>query len=127
MTPTTFRANFPEFASATDYPDAQINFWLGLAEKLLRPERWCDLLDQGLQLYVAHHLAIGRKNQLSAAAGGVPGTVQGPQSSKAVDKVSVSYDTGSGTFKDAGFWNTTTYGLQFWNLILLVGAGGVQL
>jgi hypothetical protein len=124
---STFRQDFPEFANTTDYPDAQVTFWLGVGGKLLRAERWFDLLDQGLELFTAHHLAIGAKDQATASAGGIPGAVQGNVSSKSVDKVSVSYDASRVTYDDAGFWNMTTYGLRYWNLLMLVGAGGVQL
>jgi len=123
----TFRQDFPEFASTTDYPDAQVTFWLGVGGKLLRAERWFDLLDQGLELFTAHHLAIGAKDLATATAGGIPGAVQGNVTAKSVDKVSVSYDASRVTYDDAGFWNMTSYGLRYWNLLMLVGAGGVQL
>lgn len=124
---TTFRQDFPEFASTTDYPDAQVQFWLGVGGKLLRADRWFDLLDQGLELFTAHHLAIQAKDKKTSVAGGIPGAVQGQQTSKSVDKVSVSYDTSKVSYEDAGFWNMTSYGIQYWNLLMMVGAGGVQL
>lgn len=128
MGAATFRTDFPEFASTTDYPDAQVNFWIGLAGQLLNADRFADILPYATELYTAHHLALQKKNLLVVASGGVPGmAVSGPMSSKAVDKVSASYDTQAITYKDAGHWNATTYGLQFYNLILMFGAGGIQL
>ena len=121
-----FRAAFPEFTSVTNYPDTQIQFWLNVGAKLLNPDRWYDLLDQGLMLFTAHHLVIARR-ELLASANGLPGQVQGPVSSKSVDKVSVSYAADKVTMDDAGFWNLTTYGLQYWNLVRMIGAGGIQL
>jgi hypothetical protein len=39
--------------------------------------------------------------------------------------VSVSYDTAAVTLTDAGHWNATTYGIQFWQLQQMAGAGGI--
>ncbi|GAA5786134.1 DUF4054 domain-containing protein [Chitiniphilus shinanonensis] len=122
-----FRTGFPEFASTSIYPTATIDFWLGLGEKMLPPDRWCDLLDHGLELFTAHHLALGASNQRAAAVGGVPGQVKGPATSKSVDKVSAGFDSGAVTLTDGGFWNLTTYGIEFLQLARMVGAGGIQL
>jgi len=122
-----FRAAFPEFASEVNYPDPQIQFWLDVAAKLLNVDRWYDLIDQGYMLFSAHHLVIARCDQLAAYSGGMPGAIQGAVASKSVDKVSVSYQNDTAMYQDAGFWNLTTYGLQYWNLVRMVGAGGIQL
>lgn len=127
MTPATLRAAFPEFASATDYPDAQVQVWIDLAGNMLNADRWDALLDMGTMLFTAHYLTIGLQDQKSAAAGGATGKVTGPQTAKAVDKVSASYDTAATTYQDAGFWNMTSYGVRFWQMLRMVGAGGVQL
>jgi len=127
VTVASFRTGFPEFASASDYPDGQVMFWLVMAGTMLNPDAWNDFLDVGTMLYIAHHLAIGIKDQKSVAAGGVPGTVNGPQSSKSVDKVSASYDTGSVVYDGGGFWNSTMYGIRFYQMARLAGAGGVQM
>jgi len=128
MTPAEFRTNFPEFTDSTRYPDAQIQFYLTLGSKLLTDARWVtsDLLDYGLQLYVAHQVSLAAQRVASAAAGGQIG-VAGVTSGKAVDKVSVSYDTSAVLEKDAGHWNLTPYGLQFINLVRMAGSGGYQL
>ena len=127
MTPATFRANFPEFSCTQDYPDSTIEFWFTVADGLLNPERWANLYEYGTQLIVAHHLAIASRDQQAAHSGGIPGTVQGVQSSKSVDKVSVSYDTKAVTNENEAFWNMTTYGIRLSHLSRMVGAGGVQL
>jgi len=127
IAPGDLRTNFPEFSDTGVYPDGQMQFWLTLAYTVLNPDAWADYLDLGAQLYTSHHLAIGIKDQKSATAGGVPGAVTGPQVSKAVDKVSVSYNTAAVVLEGAGFWNATMYGIQFYQLARVVGAGGVQL
>lgn len=126
MTTAQFRSQFPEFSCASDYPDAQIDFWMELAGVMLRPDRWNDWLDYGTSLFVAHHLATGQRDQLAASAGGVPGVVNGPQASKSVDKVSASFDTAAVTLENGGFWNGSTYGIKLLQLARYAGAGGIQ-
>lgn len=126
VTSASFRAAFPEFSDTIIYPDAQINFWLGLAASLLNPDAWQDMLDYGTQLYIAHHLVIGARDQQVSAAGGNPGAVQGPIASKSVDKVSMAFDAQSVVMENGGFWNLTRYGIQFLTMARYVGAGGIQ-
>lgn len=127
MDAATFRQDYPEFGSTSDYPDAQVNLWLSMAAKMLNADRWGDILDLGLCLYTAHHLALGRRDVIAAASGGIPGSIQGVLTSKSVDKVSAAYDASSITNPEAGFWNGTIYGVRLYNLARLMGAGGVQL
>lgn len=127
MDAATFRQDFPEFADPQVYPDPQVAFYIRVAEKLLPECRWGEMLPYAIELFVAHHLAIGRQNEQAASVGATPGAVKGPATSKAVDKVSVSYDAGSVALDDGGFWNLTTYGIRFLQLARLFGAGGVQL
>lgn len=124
---TTFRQSFPEFSDATRYPDSLVTFWLGVVTRMLNPDRWADLLDIGLSLALAHHLVLAVRDQSSAQAGKVPGTVLGMQTSKSVDTVSVSYDVSAVTNEGGGFWNMTSYGVRFLGMARLFGAGGVQL
>jgi len=122
--PSTFRADFPEFANTTTYPDSLINFWLGIGVLRLTA-RWGTLLNQGLELFTAHFISISAMNQLSVAAGGIPGMQRGVVSSEQAE-ISVSYDTAAATLKDVGHWNLTTYGTQFQELANLVGMGPIQ-
>ncbi|WP_183751238.1 DUF4054 domain-containing protein [Pseudochelatococcus contaminans] len=122
-----FRAAFPEFGDVTRFPDARISFWVGIGQKTLVVDRWGDLLDYGLGLFVAHNLALQTQAVASSSKGGTPGAASGVVSSKSVDKVSVSYDTGSSTVDGAGAWNLTTYGAQFIQLSRMIGVGAVQL
>ncbi|PSY57320.1 DUF4054 domain-containing protein [Escherichia coli] len=74
----------------------------------------------GKQLY-------GADDSRAMLAGGPGGSTNGVQSSKSVDKVSVSYDISATLNPDAGFWNNTRYGAEFYQLITMFGAGGRQL
>ena len=128
VTPSSFRANLTEFASTAIYPDAMVSYWLGIGVKMLRPERWGDLLDHGLELFTAHHIALARQAVQSSSSGAVPGANAGVVTSKTIDKVSVSYDAGSTTLDaGAGHWNATMYGVQFLQLVRMAGSGGWQL
>lgn len=125
----TFVTHFPEFANTTSYPTSRINFWMDTGRKLLSNQRWidADLLDEGLELFTAHHIVLAQQNTKSAASGAAPGTNTGSVTSKSVDKVSVSYDTNASLVMGAGHWNLTTYGIQFIMMAKMVGAGGVQI
>ncbi|KWA35744.1 hypothetical protein WT41_01450 [Burkholderia territorii] len=127
MDVSQFRQSFPEFKDTTTYPDSLVQFWMTVAVSLVNADRWGDLTDLGIALVTAHHLALAVKDQKMAAVGGVPGQVNGPQSSKAVDKVSASYDTAAVAIKDGGFWNATMYGVRYLSLAMMMGAGGMQL
>ena len=123
MDAITFRADFPEFSDGTRYPDSQVNRWLAVVGTLLDPEVWGMLLDFGTGLYVAHNLALWRRNADAAAGSGVPGAGVGVVSSKSVDTVSVGYDARVGTIEGAAQWNLTTYGVQYFQLARQLGMG----
>lgn len=128
VTPASFREHFPEFADIAIYPDATVSYWLGIGARMLRPDRWVDLIDHGLELFAAHHIALARQAVQASSFGGTPGANTGVVTSEAVDKVSVSYDAGSTTLDEgAGHWNATTYGVQFLQLARMAGSGGWQL
>lgn len=127
ITVDEFRTNFSEFKSTEKYPDGDITFWLGLAALMLNARRWGRLLDYGTQMFVAHHLVLEAQAKRAAAAGGIPGTQIGIVNSKSVDKVSVGYDVNAAlASKDAGHWSMSTYGLRFWQLVQMVGAGPIH-
>lgn len=127
-TVSDFRRDFPQFNDAAIYPDTQINFRLNLADVLLSESiTGTALFPYLVELYVAHYMALWLADQRSVQAGGAGGSTNGVQSSKSVDKVSVGYDTSAVINPDAGFWNYTRYGIEFYQLITMFGAGGRQL
>ncbi|MDE2403054.1 MAG: DUF4054 domain-containing protein [Burkholderiales bacterium] len=127
MNVITFRQQFAEFADVQKYPDAVVNFWLDVVTRMLNADRWSDLFDIGLALALAHHLVLATKNEASSLAGKSPGATQGVVTSKSVDTVSVNYDVSQVMHEGGGFWNLTSYGIQFLGMARMVGAGGVQL
>lgn len=123
-----FRRDFPQFADPAKYPDAQIGFRLNLADELLTENvTGKKLFPYFAGLFVAHYMTLWAADSRAMLAGGPGGSTNGVQSSKSVDKVSVSYDTSATLNPDAGFWNNTRYGAEFYQLITMFGAGGRQL
>jgi hypothetical protein len=127
VTSSTFREHFPEFDSVIKYPDGMVNFWLGIADKVLMIDRWADTKDFGVELFTAHQITIAKSNLNSEATGGLSGQNLGPANSKAVGEVSVGYDTNMSMEAGAGHWNLSSYGKQFIRLARMIGAGAVQL
>lgn len=121
MDAATFRAEYPEFADVSTYPDARVTRFITLAEALLPACRWADLLNEGLGLFTAHSLTVAARNAVKA------GSIMAPMKSKQGDKLGASYDVESVTLADGGYWNQTSYGIQLLTWARIVGAGGVQL
>lgn len=126
VTPTSFRETFPAFADAAAYPNGQIAFYAALGLQLHAADRWGDLLDYGVSLFIAHELTLGRQSAQAAQAGQIPGQVRGAVTSMSADGVSWSRE-GVSSLSDPsnGHWNLSTYGLRWKELSRLVGAGPV--
>lgn len=122
-----FRTEFPEFSDNVVYPNPMITLWATFAELELRTCVWKCAWPMACKLFVAHEITIAAQNAKNAASGGVPGTSGGIPNNKTVGSVSVGYDSQSTSEKDAGFYNRTTYGQQFYRLAMLYGAGAIQL
>jgi hypothetical protein len=138
ITVSSFRLDFPEFASTADYPSSGITYYLTLSGLLLNRRRFgqpgttvtnppSNMYDMAQELFVAHHVVLEAKAQRAAAAGAVPGEVTGPVASKSTGPISVSYDNGAVVDVNASHWNNTIYGLRFKSLVNMFGAGPVQL
>lgn len=125
-TPVILRGNFPAFASNVEYPDPVINFWITYAAMFMDPNRWGAALDVGIQLFVCHNLSLEFNANHAAARGQNPGFVVGPVTAGSVDKVSYSRDPSAAFDPKAGHWNLSIYGLRYWKLMQMMGAGPVQ-
>ncbi|CAM3714391.1 hypothetical protein BS639_17160 [Rouxiella silvae] len=127
-TPSDFRVLFPQFADTTKYPDLRIAARLAVADRLLNENvTGTDLFPYYSGLFVAHYMYLDAADSRSTAVGGAGGANSGVLTSKSVDKVSMSYDASMTMNPDAGFWNNSRYGSEFWELMMLFGAGGIQL
>lgn len=127
VTAASFRQQFNEFANPDLYSDFAINSWVTLALLMLDPARWDVMLDYGTSLFVAHRLALARADVLASLVSGTPGAPKGVLTSKSIDKVSASYDAASITLEGAGQYNMTRYGIELWQLMGQMGAGGLQI
>lgn len=126
-----FRESFPQFTEEL-FPDGRVGFYLKLAAKQLSRERWGDIWEEGAHLYVAHFLTLEKAaSRAKDGAGGMDAAAGAVVSrSKTVGGVSVSESRAGAAATanlNAGHWNDTVYGKQYWQLVQLVGAGGVQL
>lgn len=122
----TLRDRFPEFKDQTVYSDEMIEFWGEIANRLLNKCRWGNMLDLAAMLFVAHHLVLEKQAADVAKRGGTPGQI-GVLTSKSVGSVSASYDLSRVTFEGAGHWNMTTYGVRFYQLLRMFGAGPIHI
>jgi hypothetical protein len=129
----TFRQLFSEFDDPAVSSDVRLTYLFALAASsmggsvCLGSTRWGDMYDWCTGLFVAHFLTVMVRNNKRASAGGTPGEVTGPISSKTVDKVTVARDTKAVTVSDSPFWNSTSYGVELLTWASMAGAGGVQL
>lgn len=125
VTLASFRAAFPEFAA---YPDTAVTYNLGLAGRLLSPARWGELYDDGVQFVTAHNLALSPDPATVAGTGGAAiGVPTGIVSAKSVGPISKTIDTSIGLEDGAGLYGATSYGRRYYQLLTLIGAGGIQL
>jgi hypothetical protein len=89
------------------------------------------LVDFATEMWVAHQIVLEKQAIATAAAGGDPGTKIGIISNKSVNGVSVGFDigavTGGNMQANAGYYNSTVYGIRFYRLMKLRGAGPIQL
>lgn len=122
-----FRDDFHEFCDPLRYPSTAIQFYLNAADSLLDQDRMGDKFVFLAELFTAHYVELRGKTTAGAIGGGVNTSTGGVVSSKSVDKVSVSYDNSGIINPDAGFWNKTAYGQEFYWWWSMFGAGGRQL
>lgn len=133
ITPQSFRIDYPEFRDQGRYPDSGIQLFVAVAGMLFNKQLWGEpsvaaanppttMYDIGVELFIAHNLALEFQQIKASENGAVPGLTTGVISSKSVGSVSISYDTASGVEADAGHWNLTTYGIRFIRLSKQFGA-----
>ena len=53
-----FRAQFPQFADATVYTDAQVGYWGTFGAQVISTDSWGTSYNNGVSLYVAHQLVL---------------------------------------------------------------------
>jgi hypothetical protein len=116
VTPADFKERFPEFDSVSD---TRVQLFLDDAALELDEGRWGDLYDKGLSYLTAHLLYIGEQSSAGQGEGG------GPLSTKAVGDVSLSFGSYLTTDNKAAVFNATSYGQEYYRLMMMVGMGAV--
>ena len=103
VTAAALKEEIPALAAV---PDSSVNKWLDRASKMVNPDIWGELLDDGVT-YLAAHLMVcaGIVTGASAAAGAVK--------SKSVGPVSVTYATTDGGSASDNDLERTPYGRIF--------------
>ena len=144
MTVGQFRIDYPAFADTARFTDAEIQYWIDIAcsppnmSYAINQRRWGQFFTLGLNLFVAHNLAVA--DMLTQRAG-PPGTGTGPggsygytslvgvgvPASKSVGGVSLSYDTSVGVEANAGWWGQTPWGNQYLYYLRLAGSAPIHL
>ncbi len=131
MTVTEFTTFYPEFNKlATDRPPV-VEEYLLQAHSICDEERWMDMRNEGIRLYIAHKLTLYLKTitaeNATDAQIAVSGDAKGIKTNKAVGGVSVGMAESSATaaIEGWGAFKTTEYGIQFMTLARMVGIGGM--
>ena len=119
MTYDDFLKIFPEFS---EFPKVRVEFYLSEADNQISENRFGKSTEFGKALFTAHYLASLDNGQRTGAGGeaskgNISNGAHGAVASKTVGSVSVSYDTASTSFDDAGYWTWTPYGTQFYELL----------
>lgn len=141
LTVGQFRAAFPAFADPARFTNEEVQWWINQAcappnsTPAINKYRWGQFYELGLNLFVAHNLAVqDMMNQRAGLPGmggssyiSTPLTGSGVASSKSVDGVSLSYDNQIGMEHDAGWWGSTTWGNQFLYYLRMAGSAPIQL
>jgi hypothetical protein len=143
LTVGQFRVDYPAFADTARFPDATIQYWINIAcsppnmSYAIDPVRWGQFFVLGLNLFVAHNLAVA--DMMTQRAGppgittGTPGygytplVGSGVAASRSVGGVSLSYDNSLGMEANAGWWGLTPWGNQYLYYLRLAGAAPIHM
>ena len=117
--PADFKIRFPEFDTISD---ARIQIFIDKSILNLDEGLWDARYNEGLYYLTAHFLQLGENT--ANQGGGSGGTA--PLSSKSIGDVSISFATGSiDGDSSAAYYNSTTYGQEYWRMLMIVGEGMV--
>lgn len=126
VTVASFREAFPAFADPAAYTEGEVTFWIAFALLQHNADRWGNMLDGGVQLFVAHNLSLEYNARLAAKSGQGAGAVVGALTSVTADKVSWTRAAPDTNPAD-GHWDLTSYGKRWKQLARMMGAGGIQI
>lgn len=114
LTVAEFKARFSQFTNTEPEISALIEDTLEAFDQI----RWGGLYKRGHSLYIAHLLSLATLQQAGNA-----GALDTP-SQQSVDQVSASFSVYQPTNSNEAFFNGTSYGREYLNLLRSVGIGG---
>lgn len=126
-----FRTIMPGFSEEI-ISDEQLQYFIDMAQAVVKEARWHGMWKEGMRLYIAHHITLylsTPQEGASAIALSNAGKVPGAITNKTVGPVSVGYDNSQATSDLTGWaaYKLTTYGTQFATLAKLLGKGGMYI
>lgn len=130
---------YPQFGSYTGeagsevwsgvIPEVVLQMYINLASACLAQERWCDMWEVGMSLFIAHFATLYLQSTVAAgstaAQVAAAGTAKGFLASKAVGDVSGSYQSIVQDINGWAAWKLTSFGQQLLTMARLVGMGGM--
>lgn len=112
ITAAEFKIRFPEFVSVAD---VRVTTMITRAGLQVLEGTWETLYNEGLYYLTAHYLYRAEQT----AAGAL--TPSGALVSKSVGDVSLSFSNSTSLDKVEDFYNSTSYGAEFYTLMMIVG------
>lgn len=119
LTPTDFKARFPEF-SAID--DSRIQFFLDDAELEVGEAAWGDLYEKGVMLLAAHFLQLELERLDDDSSGS---STENRVTSKKVGDVQVNFARATASDASEDWYLQTSYGAEYLRLKIRMGMGAV--
>lgn len=118
MTPSEFKARFPEFASESD---ARVQLFITDADPMFDVARWDSFYSLGVANYCAHFLTVAN----AQAAAGAAGRMLDTSTQKKVGDLSVSKSEAALLAKLKDPFMATPYGIEYRRLARIVGLGAL--
>jgi len=118
MTPTEFKARFPEFAAESD---ARVQLFITGADPMFDVQRWDSFYSLGVANYVAHALTVANAQAAASASGKLLDT----STQKKIGDLSVSKSEMALMARLKDPFMATPYGVEYRRLCRIVGLGAL--
>lgn len=117
MTPSMFKALFPEFASDSD---ATVQAFIDLSAPYFNAERWGDFLNEGIACFIAHRMALAAQTVSDTSH---KGSASLPLVRRKVGDVEAQMSESVLLKSVDNPYLSTSYGRRYWQLVQLIGTG----
>lgn len=130
-TSANFFTLYPQFNNTSVVPTAVLNMYIGLAKEVVNVDRFQEMWEHAMGLFIAHFLTLWLQGTAAANSPAAKvlsaGSARGLRTSSSVGDVSVSYDfqTIAQGINGWASWKLTTYGIQFATIGRIAGKGGM--